>query len=201
MPRVNRTIPQTRSSGANAVAALLSAISPENTNEKSRSAAFKKLLGLAHKAPATLFPYWNGLVRLLSSTKAFSRYPAVHVIAALVPSDREQRFEQVFQRYFSLLDDEAISVAAHVALLAGGIARARPALQPRITKSLLAIGQTHFDAGRKDLVKSYALQAFDEYLEGVTRRKAILAFAVELSQSKSPRARKVAKEFVAKWGA
>jgi len=200
MPRADRTSPASRASETDGVSALLLAISPENTNEKSRSVAFKKLLGMAKRSPATLLPRWNELTRLLGSKKAFSRYPAVHIIAALVPADRQLRFERVFNLYFSLLDDEAISVAAHVALLAGGLANTRPALQSRITKRLLAIDRTHFDAGRRDLVKSYALQAFGEYIDRVTNRKAILAFAAGLSQSKSPRARKTAKAFIAKWG-
>ncbi|HLC02272.1 MAG TPA: hypothetical protein VJK02_04500 [Anaerolineales bacterium] len=200
MPRADRTSRASRASPTDGVSTLLRAISPENTNEKSRSAAFKKLLGVAKRSPATLLPRWNELTRLLRSRKAFSRYPAVHIIAALVPADRQLRFERIFNPYFSLLDDEAISVAAHVALLAGGIATARPALQSRITKRLLGIDQTHFEPGRRDLVKSYALQAFDKYIDRVTNPKAILAFAAELSQSKSPSARKAAKAFLVKWG-
>ena len=200
MPPADRTGSASRSSKTDVVSALLRAISPENTNEKLRSAAFKKLLGMAKRSPATLLPRWDDLTRLLGSKKAFSRYPAAHIIAALVPADKQARFERAFNQYFSHLDDEAISVAAHVALLAGGIATARPALQSGITKKLLAIDQTHFDAGRRDLVKSYALQAFDEYISRITNRKAILAFAAGLSQSESPRARRAAKAFIAKWG-
>lgn len=201
MPRAKPASHATASSTSTAVSAAMVGISPENTNEALRSASFKNLLRLAGTSPAALFPHWNDLTRLLESKKAFSRLPAVHIIAALVPADRQSRFERIFNRYFALLDDEAISVAAHVARLAGGIAKAKPALQAKITKRLLAIDQTHFDAGRRDLVKSYALQAFDEYLQGIPNRRAILAFAASLRLSKSPKARTVAKAFLATWSA
>ncbi len=201
MPGAKSTRHGSASSATDAVSGALFGISPENTNEALRSASFKKLLRLAGTSPATLFPHWNDLTRLLDSKKAFSRFPAVHIIAALVPADRQSRFEKIFDRYFALLDDEAISVAAHVARLAGGIAKAKPALRAKITKRLLAIDQTHFDAGRRDLVKSYALQAFDEYLQGIPNRKAILAFAASLSLSKSPKARTAARAFLATWSA
>jgi len=179
---------------------LLQAISPENTNEPARTRAFKQLMLLAKRSPGILLSRWSELARLLRSGKAFSRYPAVHIIAALVPADTQGRFERSFTIYYSLLDDEALSVAAHVARLSGGIVKARPALERRITTRLLALDQTHFDLGRKDLVKSYALEAFDQYFEASGQKKAILRFAAALASSQSPRARVRARAFVKKWG-
>ncbi len=120
---------------------LLDSLRPENTDLKARERAFKALLPLAEAQPDALLPHWSALAALLKSDKAFSKYPAVHLIAALVPADRQRCFDRSFSDYFALLDDEAVSVAAHVARLAGVIAQARPDLEPRITRRLLSLDQ------------------------------------------------------------
>jgi hypothetical protein len=175
---------------------LLDSLRPENTNLKAREGAFKALLPLAQARPDVLLPHWDALARLLTSDKAFSKYPAIHLVAALVPADRQRRFDRSFQDYFTLLDDEAVSVAAHVARLAGAIAQARPDLEPRITRQLLALDRSHFGADRRDLVKSYALEAFTAVFAHSKQQAAMLAFARSLLKSKSPRAVKEAKAFL-----
>lgn len=175
---------------------LLDSLSPENTDLTARERAFKALLPLAQAEPNALLPHWSALTALLISDKAFSKYPAVHLIAALVPADRQRRFDRSFNTYFGLLDDEAISVAAHVARLAGAIAQARPDLEPRITRRLLALDQSHFAADRRDLVKSYALEAFTATFTRSRQQAAMISFAQSMLKSKSPRAVKAAKAFL-----
>jgi hypothetical protein len=177
---------------------LLQALLPENKKLAVRERAFKALMALAQNRPESLLPHWNELKNLLVEGGAFSKYPAIHLIAALVPADRERRFDRSFAAFFNLLDDDAVSVAAHTARQAGPIATARPGLEPRITRRLLALDRTHFDPERRDLVKSYALEAFDVYFETSGSRTAILAFAEGMLRSPSPRAAKSAKAFLKK---
>jgi hypothetical protein len=179
----------------------LEALSPENTDERRRTVAFKSLMAMAKKQPGRLLPYWKDLDRLLKGGRAFSKFPAVHILAALVPADREGRFEKSFAAYFALLEDEAVSVAAHVARLSGEIARARPSLEPRITRRLLALDRARIRPDRRDLVKAHALEAFDRYFDRAGGQRQMLAFAHGLIESKSPRAKKAAREFLARWEA
>jgi hypothetical protein len=180
------------------VESWLEALSPDNTNEASRTRAFKSLMALAKKDPDRLLPFWSNLDRLLRGGRAFSKFPAVHLLAALAPADRQGRFEKSFPAFFALLGDEAVSVASHVARLAGEIAAAKPALEPRITRRLLAIDRSGARPDRKDLIKAYALEGFERYFEGSSNQKGILAFAEGMLTAKSPRARKAAREFLAR---
>jgi hypothetical protein len=175
---------------------LLEALKPENTDLKARERAFKTLLPLAQARPESLLPRWGELSALLKADKAFTKYPAIHLIAALVPADRERRFDRTFKAFFALLDDEAVSVAAHVARLAGTIAQARPDLEPRITRRLLALERSRLSAERRDLVMSYALEAFALIFAFSKSQAAIIAFATSMLKSKSPRAQKAAKAFL-----
>jgi len=54
--------------------------------------------------------------------------------------------------------------ANQVAGVAGKLVLARPDLEPRITKLLLTFQNPHLDAIHNDLVKSYAIASFQEYL-------------------------------------
>jgi hypothetical protein len=180
---------------------LIEALPAANKDTRKRGRAFKELLRLAKARPQELLPHWPRIAKLLRGGNAFSRYPAVFLVAALAPADGGRRFEKTFSDFFALLDDENISVAAHTAELAGGIAAALPRLEPRITRRLLAVDSTHFPRDRKDLLKAYAIRAFAEYFRQTKSKTAIREFVQGQLESTSPKARKAAKDFLAEWGA
>jgi len=65
---------------------------------------------------------------------------------------------------------------------------------------LLSVDNTHHESERKDLVKSYAIEALGEYFEEAENKEQIVKFVEKQLQAQSPRARKKAKEFLKKWG-
>ena len=97
---------------------LLDALLPENKKQAERERAFKALLALAERRPNLLLPRWDELARMLRRGGAFTKYPVIYLIATLLPADRQRRFDRTFAAFFNLLDDEAVSVAAHTARLA-----------------------------------------------------------------------------------
>ena len=90
---------------------LLDGISPESKKHIIRTNSFNALLILAEQHPEVLFPRWDYLVELLQSDNGFSQYPAIHLIAALAPSDDAGRFEAIFDTFYSLLNDKSVMVA------------------------------------------------------------------------------------------
>ena len=50
-----------------------------------------------------------------------------------------------------------------------------------------------------DLIKAYAIEAFDEYFELSVNKNLIISFVKAQFESKSPKTRKVAKRFLEKW--
>ena len=175
-------------------------ISPHAKKTTIRNNSFKALMLLAERHPEVLFPRWDYFVELLKSDNSFSQYPAVHIIATLVEADEDDRFDAIFDTYYSLLDDESVMIASHVAGVSGKIAQAKPKLQTRITKRLLNIDATHFEPGRKDLIKSYAIESFDAYFEEAENKEEIVEFVRRQLDCTSSKARKSAKSFLRKWG-
>jgi len=179
---------------------LLQGISPNAKKTTIRNNSFNALMLLAERHPEVLCSRWDYFVELLKSDNSFSQYPAVHIIATLVEADEDDRFDAIFDSYYSLLDDESVMIAGHVAGVSGKIAKAKPKLQTRITKRLLNIDATHFEPGRKDLIKSYAIESFDAYFEEAENKEEIVEFVRRQLDCTSPKTRKIAKSFLRKWG-
>ncbi len=180
---------------------LLHGISPQTQKSVIRESSSKAVLILSEQHPEVLLPHWATFTKLLRSDNGFSKYVAIHVIANLVTSGDEGRFEKTFNTFFNLLDDDSVMVASHVAGVAGQIARAKPALQSKITRRLLDIDQTHFPPDRQALIVSYALVSFDQYFALTTARDQdrILAFTLQQIDCASPKTRKLAKDLIKKW--
>ena len=168
--------------------------------EAIRRNAFKALLSISEEHPEVLYPKWDFFADLIGSDNASFKYIAIYIIANLTEIDTEKRFEKIFEKYYSLLDDESVIPAAHVAGNSGKIARAKPGLQSKITDKLLGIDKTHHAPGRKELIEGYAIEAFGEYFAEAKDKKVILGFVEKQQKSKSPRTKKTAQKFLEKAG-
>jgi len=167
--------------------------------ETIRYNSFKVLLHLSEKHAEVLYPKWDLFADLLSSDNTYHKFDAIYFIANLTRVDTGNRFEKIFNKYYSLLNDKSMIPAAHLAGNSGKIAKAKPHLEEKITNKLLSIDKTHHIQERKDLIKGYAIESFSEYFEEAKNKKKIIVFVKNQLKSKSPRTRKKAKEFVEKW--
>lgn len=167
--------------------------------EKVRFNCFKVLLLISEEHPQVLYPQWDFFADLLTSPNTYFKYIAIYIIANLVKVDHKNRFEKIFNKYYALLDDESVIPPAHVAANSLKIAKAKPHLQTKITNRLLGIDKTHHKPERKDLIKSYVIEAFGELIGGARNKKKMLQFVSDQLEAKSPRTKKKAKEFLKKW--
>jgi len=161
----------------------------------------RALLLVADERPELLYPHWHVFVELLASENTYFKLRGANLIAAIIGADTENRFEQIFDRYYDLLDDKSVITASYIAGNSGKIARAKPGLQSRITRRLLSIDETHHPPERRDLIKGFAVEAFGQYLEESDHKAEILEFVTAQLESESPKTRKLAKSFLKKWAA
>jgi len=159
---------------------------------------FKVLLQISEKEPVILYPGWDYFVGLLDSSNSYHRSISLRIIANLTRVDTEKRFDDIFDAYFDLLDDEGVVTARYLAGSAAAIGRHKPYLQARIVKRLLGIDNTHHEEGRKDLIKGDIIETFESFLEGSSDKEEILAFVKAQVKSSSPRTGKIAKGFLKK---
>ena len=157
---------------------------------------FKVLHYISEKNPHVLYPKWDFFVSLFESDNAYHKLIAVRILANLTHADKENKFEDIFDRYYNLLNGSVI-VAGHLAACSGTIANAKPELRSKITQRLLSIDKTM--QKHKDLVKAYAIDAFNEYFREAENKSEILQFVKEQLNSTSPKTRKKAKQFLRTW--
>ena len=162
--------------------------------------SFRALLIISEEHPEVLYAHWDYFSSLLTSENSYHRYIAVYMIANLTRVDTKNELERIFDKYCSLLNDKSVMVAGHLAVNLGKIAKAKPRLQTTITNKLLSIDKTYPRPERRDLIKGRAIEAFNEYFEEAKDKKKIIQFVKEQLESRSPRTRKKAKEFLKRWG-
>ena len=163
-----------------------------------RSNSFKILMHVSEEQPKVLYPKWDYLADLLDSDNHYQRYISINILANLAVVDTKNKFEKIFDKYFSNIEGDRTMVAGQAALNSGKIAKVKPNLQTKITNRLLNIDETH--RGKQiDLIKAYVIEAFNEYFEESSDKKKILGFVKAQLESKSPKTKKLANEFLKKW--
>lgn len=175
------------------MAELLSNMRAKDCNIRFNS--FKILLNISENHPKVLYPKWDYFVELLFSKNTYERYQAVFMISNLVSVDKQKKFEKLFDKYFGILSEKATIVPATLVANAGKIAKAKPHLRKKITNKLLNIDKVH--KGKQiEMIKAGAIEAFSEYFEEVHDKDAIIDFVKEQLNSKSPKTKRAAKEFI-----
>ena len=163
-----------------------------------RSKSFNILINLSEEQPEVLYPKWDFFASLLDSHNHYHRYISINILANLALVDSENKFEIIFEKYFNNLSGDRTMVAGQAALNSGKIAKAKPNLQRKITNILLEIEKIH-QGKQIELIKAYVIEAFNEYFEKSSDKNKILDFVAAQLESKSPKTRKLAKEFLRKW--
>jgi hypothetical protein len=152
---------------------------------------------LSEEQPKVLYPKWDYLANLLDSDNHYHRYISINILANLAVVDTKNKFDKIFDKYFSNIDGDRTMVAGQAALNSGKIAKTKPNLQTKITNRLLNIEKTH--KGKQiELIKAYTIEAFNEYFEESSDKNKILDFVKTQLESESPKTRKLAKEFLKK---
>jgi len=163
-----------------------------------RSNSFKILTHVSEEQPKVLYPKWDYLADLLDSDNHYQRYISINILSNLAVVDTKNKFEKIFDKYFSNIEGDRTMVAGQAALNSGKIAKVKPNLQTKITNRLLNIDKTH--RGKQiDLIKAYVIEAFNEYFEESSNKNKILGFVKAQLESRSPKTKKLANEFLKKW--
>jgi hypothetical protein len=162
-----------------------------------RSKCFEVLYFISEKNPDKLYSKWDFFATMLKSDNTYHKLIAVKILANLTHVDVENRFERLFDQYYNLLNNSVI-IAGHLAACSGTIAKAKPEIRFKITRRLLSIDKS--TQKHKDLVKAYAIEAFNDYFEEAENKSEILQFVREQLNSESPKTKKKAKQFLRTWG-
>ncbi len=164
--------------------------------ETIRYNSHKVLLIISQNKPEVLYPHWDFFVDLLKSQNNFHKVIGIQILANLTKIDTKNKFEDIFDIYCNLLDAKSVMTAGHLAANLGTIAKVKPNLRDKLTKVLLSIDETHHEIGRKDLIKAYIIESFNEFFNEIENKEEVIKFIKAQLQCKSPKTRKSAEKFL-----
>lgn len=163
----------------------------------------KILMDLSAEYPEKLYPYMDTFVGLLDSKYRILTWNAMAIIANLAKVDKEQKFDAVFGKYYSFLNDEYMVTVANVVGNSGKIALAKPYLVPKITEKLLTVENLsvtpHLTDECKRVIAEHAIGAFDLFFDKVKQKEKVLAFVERQLKSSRRTLRVQAENFLKKW--
>lgn len=167
--------------------------------ENYRYNCYKVLYSISRTHPEVLYPHWDFLEEHIDSTNSYHKMAATHLLANLTKVDNNNRFERIFDTFYSFLDDRSMVVAYYIAEVSGTIIKNKPELEKAIIERLLNIDHTHHQSGRKELIKAGIIQTLDDYLDTTGYDPEIISFVARQTNSESRKTAKAAREFLKKW--
>ena len=168
-------------------------------NETYRYNCFKVLNIVSEKNPIILYPHWDFFREHLKSENNYHKMSAVTIIANLTAVDKDNKFKKIFYEYFENLKSEKTIVPIYVVKSSGKIAVFKPELEEKITNLLLDI-ENIYPGKQIELLKSAVIESFSEFFEKTQKRNKIVSFVKKQLKSDSPKTRKIARDFINKWG-
>jgi hypothetical protein len=165
----------------------------------------KVLMDLSEEYPERLYPYMDQFIGLLNSKYRILTWNAMATIANLTEVDVEKKFDAIFDKYYSFLNNEYMVTVANTVGNSGKIALAKPYLLEKITNELLKVEHVpvtpHLTEECKRVIAERAVKTFDLFfdkLDEKEKKKVIAYVERQLGSSRKTLSEK-ATDFLEKW--
>ena len=163
----------------------------------------KILMDLSEETPEKLYSHMDSFIEYLDSNYRIITWQAMAIIANLTPVDRENKFDEVFDKYYSFLDNEYMVTVANVVGHSGKIALAKPNLVNRITNKLLKVENIkttpHLTDECKKVITGQAIISFGMFFNEIEKKDEVISFVKKYLNSSRKTLKSKAEEFLNKW--
>jgi len=180
---------------------LLSGIS--SSKPTIRYGCGKILMDLSEEKPEKLYPYMNFFINLLESKYRILTWNTIIIIANLTKIDKENKFDTIFEKYYSFLDNEYMVTVANVVGNSGKIALAKPHLTQKITDKLLTVEHIsttpHLSEECKRVITEHAIKSFDMFFPQIKQKDKVISFVKKHLKSSRKTLRSESENFLKKW--
>jgi hypothetical protein len=159
----------------------------------------KVLRELSKTKPELIYPYFDFFATLLNNPNNIIKWNAIDVLGNLVGIDTESKFEEIFNKYYALLNDGSLITAGHVVDNSGKIAKVKHKLREQITNYLLNIEKITLPTEEcRSILGGKVIQAYDQYINHIKSNKAVIAFIKRQTKSSRSATRKRAEKLLEK---
>jgi len=161
------------------------------------------LTGLSEECPEKLYPYFGSFAALLDSRYRILTWNAMAIIANLAKVDRNKKFDAIFDKYYSFLDDEYMVTVANVVGHSGKIALAKPYLTQKITDELLKVENIsttpHLTEECKRVIAEKTVESLDLFFDRIDTKDKVISFVKRHLNSPRKTLKTKAENFLRKW--
>ena len=163
----------------------------------------KVLMDFSEEYPEQLYSYMDSIISLLDSKFRILKWNAFAIIANLTKVDIDNKFDAIFEKYYSFLDDDYMVTVANVVGNSSIIAEAKPNLIARITNELLKVQDLstgpHLTEECKRVIVQGTIKTFDSFFDRIEEKDKVLSFVRLYIDSPRKKLRNMAQTFLEKW--
>ena len=169
-----------------------------------RYSCAKVLMDLSEEEPEKLYAHMDFFIKMLESKYRILTWNAIITIANLTKVDSEKKFDSIFDRYYSFLDEEYMVTVANVVGNSGKIALAKPYLTQKITDKLLKVENIsitpHLSEECKRVITQHAIKTFDLFFSQIEEKDKVISFVKKHLNSSRETLRTESENFLKRWG-
>lgn len=139
---------------------------------------------------------------MIDSPNNFIKWGGIMLVANLAAADDGGRFDAIYDRYFSLVESEAMITSANAAGNAWKIVRKHPRYDKDVTGRLLHVrDQVYIHKGEpspecRNIVIGDVIECFGKYFDISSEKEKMLAFAAKETENPRKSTAKKAREFL-----
>ncbi len=163
----------------------------------------KVLMDFSEEKPEKLYKHMDFFINLLDSKYRILTWNAIAIVANLTKVDVENKFDAIFNKYYSFIDDEYMVTVANVVGNSGKIALAKPYLTQEITEKLLRVEDIsltpHLSEECKKVIIQHAIKTFDVFFPQIEKKDRVVSFVKKQCDSSRESLRKESKRFLERW--
>ena len=164
----------------------------------------KVLMDLSEEHPEKMYPHFDFFVNLLDSKYRILMWNALAILANLTQVDSDKKFDAIFDKYYSFLDNGYMVTVSNVVGNSATIALAKPYLIPKITDEILKVQDLsltpHLTEECKRVIAQQAIKSFDLFFDRIDQKKEVISFVKLHVDSPRKKLRVAAEAFLEKCG-
>ncbi|MDR3703777.1 MAG: hypothetical protein P4L56_29275 [Candidatus Sulfopaludibacter sp.] len=165
-----------------------------------RYGAAKALRQCSEQDPAGVYPHFDRFLALMEGDNTFLRWGSERILGNLAAVDRDNKFENVLDRFLAPVSGHEMIGAANVMAAAAQIACAKPHLSDRIARKLLQVSRATYGKPEcRNVAIGHALRALDRFFPHLRNKRPALAFARKQLANPRPATRRHAERFLKHW--
>jgi len=163
----------------------------------------KILMDISEEKPEKLYPNMDFFINLLESKYRILTWNAIIIIANLTKIDKENKFDSIFEKYYSFLENDYMITVTNVIDNSGKIVLAKPHLAQKITDKLLSVENIsitpHLSEECKRVIIEHAIKSFNLFFPQIKQKEKVISFVKQYLNSSRKTLQSESENFLKKW--